>query len=209
MRNSTPWSTKRRPVAAVYPDTPFPDITVFLLLGRNKSVEVEAASPRRLAQWQRYVERVGCALSVSAGEENHILTLEKADHFHVPNVGVDPNDVHPFLSLAMGLRQQVECIIGQSWSSPLRQALACFGYPCIVKSMNQKKDEDPLLRRLRFMKTGKKSEGPQQFSISVDFTKSPASEALIDLPGNEMLPAHYSREMPDSERELDYRECRP
>jgi hypothetical protein len=170
-------------------DMPFSDFTVFLLLGHDKMIAVEAAPKRRLDQWRQCVERTGCALLTEVRDGIPYLCLEKTDHFRVPDVGVDSDDLHPFLGLAMGLRQSVECVVDQTWLSPLRQVLPCFGYDCAVRSMSQKKDEDPLLRRLRFLKTGKKSEGPQQFSISADFTKAPVEEVRLDLPGDEVMAA--------------------
>ena len=170
-----------------YPDVPYPDITVFLLLAHDKTLELSALPPLIRAQWQRCAERAGCVLSVSAAGDVQTLTLEKTEYFHVPDATVDIDDVHPFLALAMGLKQPVECVVSQPWSSPLRSALAAFGFPCVVKSLVRKTDEDPLMRRFRFMKTGKKSEGPQQFTITVDFSKTPCAETRVDLPGDEML----------------------
>jgi 5-enolpyruvylshikimate-3-phosphate synthase len=45
------------------------------------------------------------------------------------------------------------------------------------------------VRRLRFLKTGKKTEGPVQFSLRADFSKPPLSEATITVPGDDVFAA--------------------
>jgi hypothetical protein len=168
-------------------DMPYAEFTFCLLLAHDKTIVVEGASQGRIEQWRKCIERAGCALKNEVVDNAWRISLEKADYFRVPDVGVDSEDIHPFLGLAMGLRRSVELVVDQPWSSPLRHALPFFGYTCIVKSLSQKKDEDPLLRRLRFLKTRKKTEGPQQFSIGADFSKAPAVEARLVLPGDEAL----------------------
>jgi 3-phosphoshikimate 1-carboxyvinyltransferase len=91
--------------------------------------------------------------------------------------------------LAMGMRKPIECIIDSPFVSPLRALLPCFGYECRVQLRNQNKNEDPLLRRMRFIKTGKKSEGPPQFGVAVDFSKDPVRQAELTLPGDELFSA--------------------
>ena len=168
-------------------DIPYRDFSLFLLLGRFGSILLDHLPDRRFNQWRRCVERTGCSLSLERSDGTGRLVLDGADRFHLPDIAVDADDFHPFFGLAMGLRKQAECRTDYTLSSPLRHVLPCFGFECTVRSLLRKKDEDVLSRRLRFLKTGKKSEGPLQFNVSADFSKPPAAEARLELPGDEAL----------------------
>ena len=182
-----PLQGNNQPPCFAYTDIPYRDFTVFLLLAHTKSIVVSDLPPKRLEQLQQCCLRAGCAIAAEQSDGMQKLVLEKTDHFHIPDTIIDADDIHPFLGLAIGLRQPVEFIADHAWSSPLKHALQYFGYTCTVKSLSQKKDEDPIMRRIRFMKTGKKSEGPQQFSVSLNFIKAPEEQVHIDLPGDELL----------------------
>ncbi len=175
------------PLRFSYDDIPFREFSVFLLLGRFGSVIVDSLSQGRFNEWRALFEKTGCRLLEETIPGARRLVLDDAQNFRLPETPVDIDDLHAFLGLAMGLRKPLDCTIESPFSSPLRHLLPCFGFECRVQSRNLSKNEDPLIRRMRFLKTGKKSEGPPQFGVAFDFSREPASQTEITLPGDEML----------------------
>ncbi len=174
-----------------YDDLPYRDLTVFLLLGRFGSIVFDSLPPRRLLRWQALARRCGCSLRLEPAGAGSRLILDEKEHFRPPADVLDADDVHPFFGMAMGLRRPFTGTLDQPFSSPLRHALPCFGFECDVKALSPKKDEDPLMRRMRFLTTGKKSEGPTQFTVSADFSKDPVAQPKLTLPGDEVLAALF------------------
>jgi hypothetical protein len=177
------------PLRLAYNDIPYRDFVVFLLLGRFGCIIIDSLPARRIEQWRGFIERVGCRLREETvdGDGARRLVLEEGGAFHIPDKAFDMDDLHAVFGLAMGLRKPLECTIETPFISPLRLVLPSFGFECRVHSQSQKKNEDPLLRRMRFLKTGKKSEGPPQFDISADFSKTAAKLAELTLPGDELF----------------------
>ena len=170
-----------------YGDIPYRDFSVFLLLGRFGSIIVDSLPVRRVNHWRSLVERAGCQLQEESVAGSRRLILDDNQKFHVPDCVDDSDDLHAFFGLAMGLRKPLECTINTPFISPLRHVLPCLGFECRVQSLNQKKDEDPLIRRMRFMTTGKKSEGPIQFRVTIDFSKDSSRQADLTLPGDDLF----------------------
>jgi hypothetical protein len=175
------------PVRLSYGDIPYRDFAVFLLLGRFGTIIVDSLPARRVDQWRGLVQRTGCRLQEESEASSQRLILEESQKFHIPDCVDDTDDLHAFFGLAMGLRKPLECIVNTPFISPLRHVLPCLGFECRAQSLNQKKDEDPLVRRMRFMTTGKKSEGPVQFRVTVDFSKESSRQADIALPGDDLF----------------------
>jgi EPSP synthase (3-phosphoshikimate 1-carboxyvinyltransferase) len=169
-----------------YADIPYRDFIMFLLLGHCRALAVDPLPPKRLERWAHLASKAGCALRDERMDGTQTLVLDNKDQFKIPDVAVDIDELHPFLGMAFGLRRPVDFVIDQVFSSPVRQAFAAFGIECAVKNNSHNKNEDPLLRRLRFMKTGKKSEGPLQFSVAADFSGPFLPEAEITLPGDDV-----------------------
>jgi hypothetical protein len=167
-----------------YEDIPYRDFTVFLLLGRFGSIAFNALPPRRFERWRSLAESTGCSLRREAASGGQRLFIDNSDKFHRMETIADADDLHVCLGLAMGLRKPMECIVDFPVATPLRHVLHCFGFEFLVQAPRRNKDEDPLERRMRFLKTGKKSEGPPQFTITVDFSKAPARETELILPGD-------------------------
>lgn len=168
-------------------DIPYRDFVVFLLLGHCSALIVDGLPSKRLERWSRLASKAGCALREASMDGTPALVLDKKDHFNIPDVAVDIDELHCFLGMAIGLRRPVDCTIDQSFSSPVRQIINAFGIECVVKNNANLKAEDPLLRRLRFMKTGRKSEGPLQFTLTADFSKPFLPETAITLPGDDVF----------------------
>jgi hypothetical protein len=158
-----------------------------MLLGHCGALVIDPLPPKRLERWSRLASKAGCALREERMDGDQRLVLDKKDQFKIPDVSVDIDELHPFLGMALALRRPVDFVIDQGFSSPVRQAMAAFGIECVVKNNTHNKDEDPLLRRLRFMKTGKKSEGPLMFSVAADFSRPFSTEAEITLPGDDVF----------------------
>jgi 5-enolpyruvylshikimate-3-phosphate synthase len=176
-----------RVVRLSYADLPYRDFIVFLLLGHCNALIIDPLPPKRFQHWIKISGKAGCTLREEPIDGARALVLDKKDKFKIPDVAVDIDELHFFLGMAMGLRKPVDFTIDQSFSSPVRQIAGAFGIECVVKNNANSKAEDPLLRRLRFMKTGKKSEGPLQFSIAADFSKPFLPEAEITIPGDDVF----------------------
>lgn len=172
-----------------FENLPFCDFIAFLLLGRFECLCIDRLPPKRFNRWVKTAGKAGCILRRDETRGADALVIDKKDHFKIPDIAVDVEETHPFLGLAMGLRVRADFFVEQGFSSPLRQVLPSFGFECIVKNNAQSSSEDPLVRRLRFLKTGKKSEGPLQFSVSADFSKQPLSAVEINVPGDEVFGA--------------------
>jgi hypothetical protein len=170
-----------------YEDIPYREFIVFLLLGRLNSLVIEGIPSKRLERWVRLAFKAGCTLRREDRSGLPTLILDKKDHFKIPDITINLDEMHPFLGLAMGLRSVVDFVTDQSFSSPIRQVLPSFGFECVVKNTAQNKNEDSLVRRLRFMKTGKKSEGPVQFSVSANFSLPSLASVNVSLPGDDVF----------------------
>jgi hypothetical protein len=179
--------TGHRVLRLSYADIPYRDFCVFMLLGHCSALGIDPLPPKRFQRWAKLALQAGCVLREERKDGAQSLVLDKKDQFKIPDVAVDIDELHSFLGMALALRKPVDFVIDQVFSSPVRQAMAAFGIECAVKNNSRNKDEDPLLRRLRFMKTGKKSEGPLMFSVAADFSRPFSPEAEIRLPGDDVF----------------------
>lgn len=177
------------PLRFSYEDIPYREFSVFLLLGRYGSMIVDSLPMKRFDEWRGLIERAGCRLLEETDSAARRLVLEDSNKFHIPDCSLDIDDFHAFCGLALGLRQSFECTVDSPVVSQLRHMLPGFGFECRVQNRNLAKNEDPLLRRMRFLKTGKKSEGPQQFGVFIDFSKQPAKRVELTLPGDDLFAA--------------------
>jgi hypothetical protein len=172
-----------------YTTLPYRDFVIFLLLGRYGELCCMALPAQRFAVWKKYAEKLGCTLEQSDYNGTVRLALGRKDHFHIPDVIPDSEEVMPYLGLAMGLRKPLEFSTDYVVSNPLREVLPVFGWECSVKSPSRNNDADPLARRLRFLTKNKKSDNPQQFTITADFSKQPLLQANVILPGDDVFAA--------------------
>jgi hypothetical protein len=159
------------------------------LLGRLGSLAFTSLPNQRFALWKRYAEKLGCTLEQTENSGTVQIVLGRKDHFHVPDVIPDSEDILSYLGLAMGLRKPIEFTTDYVVSNPLREVLPVFGWECCVKSPSRNNDADPLARRLRFLTKNKKNENPQQFTVTADFSRQPLLEATITLPGDDVFAA--------------------
>ena len=172
-----------------YTTVPYRDFIVFLLLGHFGTVRFSALPLQRFALWKKRAEKLGCTLENNDSDGIAEVSLGRRDHFHIPDVIPDPEDVLLYLGLGMGLKKSISFTTDYVVSNPLRQVLPAFGWECSVKSSSRSNNADPLARRLRFLTKGKKNETPQQFFITADFSKPSLEQADILLPGDDVFAA--------------------
>ncbi len=168
------------------------DMILFLGLGMNKTVLFPEISDQRIEKWLQQANRLGiCCKTVEI--ENAKALQYKGFSEKVLDSDVGEEDAGLLLSFLVGARKKYSFNLSSYFLNPLRQIIPAFGFSFEIKAINTtEKSDDPLSRRLRFLKSKKKSDVHQKPSsaISVDFTtpvlKKPAE---ITLPGDETLAA--------------------
>ncbi|MFW5775226.1 MAG: hypothetical protein ACOCW2_02955, partial [Chitinivibrionales bacterium] len=174
-----------------YRALPFPELSIFLLLGMGKTLGFDSLPQARIDSWQKFAAKIGCAIETSQMDETICLTLAAFDTFKLRSQTVDPNDTHAFLGLAIGAKKPLSFVIEHIFSSPLRHIADSFGYDLSVKSNAPVKENDPLARRIRMMQQKKKMESKQSFTVAVNVSGLPEKieQIEITLPGDDLLGA--------------------
>jgi EPSP synthase (3-phosphoshikimate 1-carboxyvinyltransferase) len=180
------------PITLSYDEIPYRDFTVFSLLGLGKTMVVDPLPPARLDAWTKLAADCGCNLQTAGTNGKTTMHLDGSENFRVRDTVKNIDGAHPILGLALGLGKEVSLIIDAAFASPLRHVLPAFGYKLTVASSLRDKNEDPLVRRMRFMQTGKKSEGPVTFTVAADFSKREAMQPDITVPGDDVLGAIFA-----------------
>ena len=175
-----------------YEEIPYRDFVVFLLLGLKKTLLIDPLPKARLDAWTKLAADLGCGLQAGGESGKTALTLTGEENFRVRDTLKSIDEVHPVLGLALGLKKQVSLTTDTSFASPLRHILPVFGYTLGVTSNLRDKNEDPLIRRMRFMQIGKKSEGPVMFTIAADFSKRENRQVDVQVPGDDVLGAIFA-----------------
>ncbi len=181
-----------QPITLSYDEIPYRDFVVFALLGLGKTMVIDPLPPARLAAWTAWAADLGCSLHTSEMNGRTALHLDGGENFRIRDTVKSAGDAHPILGLALGLGKQATLITSETFISPLRHALHAFGYALTVTSNLREKNEDPLIRRMRFMQIGKKSEGPVLFTVAVDFSRRQDMQPAIVLPGDDVLCSVFS-----------------
>jgi EPSP synthase (3-phosphoshikimate 1-carboxyvinyltransferase) len=166
---------------------PYRDFVVFCLLGMKKTLVIDPLPQKRLDAWTAIASECGCSLGTADQGGARTVFLTGEEHFRIPDTLKSADRMHPLLGLAMGLGKQAAMMTDAAFSSPLRHILPVFGYPFSVTSNLRDTTQNPLVRRMRFLTLGKKSEGPVVYTVSADFSKRPAGPVDITVPGDDML----------------------
>ncbi|HUI91185.1 MAG TPA: hypothetical protein VLX68_02955 [Chitinivibrionales bacterium] len=180
------------PITLSYDEIPYRDFTVFLLLGLKKTLVIDPLPKARLDEWTKLAAEMGCGLQASGVNGKTALSLDGGDNFRVRDTVKRTDEVHPILGLALGLKKQVSLVTDTVLASPLRHILPAFGYTLSVTSSLRDNAEDPLVRRMRFMQLGKKSEGPVMFTVAADFSKREEKQVEVRVPGDDVLAAIFA-----------------
>ncbi len=180
------------PVTLSYDEIPYRDFAVFALLGLGKTMVVDPLPPARLAAWTKLSADLGCTLAIAATNGKTTMHLDGGEAFRVRDTVRNIDEAHPILGLALGLGRAVSLTTDTVFASPLRHVLPAFGYTLSVTNSLRDKNEDPLVRRMRFMQTGKKSEGPVTFTVAADFSKRDEMQPEITVPGDDVLGAIFA-----------------
>ena len=175
-----------------YDEIPYRDFVVFLLLGLKKTLLIDPLPKARLDAWTKLATELGCSLQTSGESGKTALSLSGEENFRVRDTVKPIDEVHPILGLALGLKKQVSLTTDTGFASPLRHILPVFGYTLTVTNNLRDKDEDPLIRRMRFLQIGKKSEGPIMFTVAADFSKRDNRQVEVQLPGDDVLGAIFA-----------------
>lgn len=179
------------PIALSYDEIPFRDFVVFSLLGCNKTLFIDPLPKRRLDEWTKLAAELGCSLQAHDAGGKTTVSLSGGENFRVRDTVWPVDAVHPILGLALGLKKQVKVLTDAVFASPLRHILPAFGYTISVTNSLRDKNEDPLVRRMRFLQIGKKSEGPLVFTVEADFSKRQDKQVEVLLPGDDELGAVF------------------
>jgi hypothetical protein len=175
-----------------YDEIPYRDFVVFLLLGLKKTLLIDPLPKARLDAWTKLAAELGCSLQASGANGKTALSLSGEENFRVRDTVKPIDEVHPILGLALGLRKQVSLVTDTVFASPLRHILPVFGYTIAVTNNLRDKNEDPLIRRMRFLQIGKKSEGPVLFTVAADFSKRDNRQVDVQVPGDDVLGAVFT-----------------
>jgi hypothetical protein len=181
-----------QPITLSYDEIPYRDFVVFALLGLGKTMFIDPLPGARVEVWTKCAADLGCNLHTVDFNGKQTLKLDGGDNFRVRDTVKPIDEVHPILGLALGLARQVSFVTDEVFTSPARHALSAFGYTLSVTNNLRDKNEDPLVRRMRFMQIGKKSEGPVLFTVAADLSKREDIAPVITLPGDDVLCAIFA-----------------
>jgi hypothetical protein len=168
---------------------PFIDFLAFCGLGMGMQVTFARLSRPRLERWRQIAVRSMCRLDSVESDGRSQLSMSQNPAFNTPADPVEPDDLHSFLGLALGLGSRISIELEYYPGSPLRHLLPALGYNFEVKSNAPGRIADPILKRIYRMKAKKKSGGAseQTFTLAADFSKRPAGPAALTLPGDAIL----------------------
>lgn len=179
------------PITLSYDDLrPYRDFIVFCLLGMKKALIIDPLPQKRLDEWTAIAAECGCSLETSDADAGgaRVISLTGEDNFRIRDTLKTADMVNALLGLACGLGKQAVMVTDMVFSSPLRHIVPAFGFGLSVASNLRDKNENPLVRRMRFLTLGKKSEGPVLFTISADFSRrQPQGPVQVTLPGDDVL----------------------
>jgi hypothetical protein len=176
------------PITLSYDDLrPYRDFVVFCLLGLKKTLIIDPLPQKRLEAWIAIATECGCSLTIADRSGARAISLTGEEHFRITDTLKTADMMHPILGLACGLGKQAVMTTDAVFSSPLRHGAQAFGYGFTVTNNLRDNTENPLIRRMRFLALGKKSEGPVVFTVSADFSKRPAGPVEITVPGDDVL----------------------
>jgi hypothetical protein len=166
---------------------PYRDFVVFCLLGLKKTLIIDPLPQKRLEAWTATASECGCSLLTADQGGARTISLTGEEYFRIPDTVKTADMVHPILGLAMGLGKQAAMTTDTAFSSPLRHIIPKFGFGFSVTNNLRDNIQSPLVRRMRFLTLGRKSEVPVVFTVSADFTKRPAGPVEITVPGDDVL----------------------
>jgi len=160
-------------------------LTVFLLMALGKTVVLRSVTEKRLDSWKRMAKQAGCAIETKSFDDGSAgLSLVSADTFAMP-AQMEPDALHAYLGLAIGLKRGILFQVDYQISSPLRNLLPAVGYDVTIRS--ESSENEALARRMRFLRGRKKSDVGVTYSFTGDFTKCSGAEAAISVPGDDIL----------------------
>jgi hypothetical protein len=160
------------PITLSYDDLrPYRDFVVFCLLGLKKTLIIDPLPQKRYDAWSMIASECGCTLQTADHGGARTVSLTGEEHFRVRDTLKTADMMHPLLGLALGLGKQVAIATDTAFSSPLRHIVPVFGYEFSVSNNLRDNNENPLIRRMRFIQLGKKSEGPLVYTVKADFSR--------------------------------------
>ena len=170
---------------------PYRDFIVFCLLGLKKTLIIDPLPQKRYDAWSMIASECGCTLQTADQGGARLISLTGEDHFRVRDTLKTADMIHPLLGLALGLGKQAAITTDTVFSSPLRHIVPAFGYDFSLTNNLRDSTENPLIRRMRFIQLGKKSEGPLVYTVKADFSKrrdaSVGAPVEITVPGDDVL----------------------
>jgi len=182
----TPYSNSQSPIELSYDDIPYRDFVVPLLLGMGKTLVVTPLPLKRLEAWASYATDCFCGIQTTASG----ITLTETDQFRIRDTTKTIDMVHPILGFALGLGKNIVLTIDSVMTSPLRQLLPAIGYDfAVCSNVTHDKNENPILRRMRFLQMVKKDENRLLYRIDAKFAKRKDTPVEITLPGDDALGA--------------------
>jgi hypothetical protein len=175
------------PITLSYEEIPYRDFVVFCLLGMKKTLIIDPLPQKRCDAWAAIASECGCTLVISDSNGARSISLTGEENFRIRDTLRTADMVHPLLGLSLGLKKQAAIITDTAFSSPMRHIIPVFGYGFSVTNNLHDKTENPLIRRMRFLALGKKSEGPLLYTINADFSKRQDKAVDVTVPGDDVL----------------------
>jgi hypothetical protein len=176
------------PITLSYDEIPYRDFVVFCLLGLKKTLIIDPLPQKRLEAWIAIATECGCSLTIADKDGARTISLTGEDRFRVTDTLKTADMIHSLLGLACGLGKQAVMTTDAVFASPLRHSAQVFGYGFAVTNNLRDNTENPLIRRMRFLALGKKSEGPLVYTVSADFSRRrPSGPIEVTVPGDDVL----------------------
>lgn len=168
---------------------PYRDFVVFCLLGAKKTLIIDPLPQKRLDAWTAIAAECGCSLTAADQGGARSIFLTGEENFRISDTLKTADTAHPLLGLACGLRNRAVMTTDTALSSPLRHIMPVFGHGFSVTSNLRDRNENPLIRRMRFLTLGKKSEGPVVYTVSADFSRRRSADPVVEItvPGDDTL----------------------
>ncbi len=174
------------------PETlPCTEFSLFLLLAAGHVFPISSLARHTLESWQETARQCGC--KIIQYEENHesAIRFDKSDGFRSPRASLSSEELLRCLGIACSLGQN--CSVQCHVSPPpfFRHILEAFGCRITLYNSRDTKKEDPITRRLKFLK---KDSRPALQHIDVNCIRKPPKQAHapvldISIPGDRTFSA--------------------
>ncbi|MDR2579303.1 MAG: hypothetical protein LBC70_10950 [Chitinispirillales bacterium] len=171
---------------------PYRAIYLFMGLGMGKTVTARSMPQKQALDFIAQGKRIGITVETVDVDQTIGLRAARFDSGIAESAYVSEEDCAVLLSYLFGCGEKLTFSIADfHLSTPLRQLAHAFGFTVSAKSNTE--TNDPLAKRMKFLRSRQRETSAQNFvyTVDADFSKRGDTDAALNIsvPGDELLAA--------------------